>query len=82
MRNSIKRYPWMSREDAEALRALPLEQARKYENFLLAQARSDRRFREQEVSETTLGGEAVLESVLAKRVMRTGHRPERHKPAE
>ncbi|MBA3371515.1 MAG: hypothetical protein H0T96_08730 [Thermoleophilaceae bacterium] len=77
---NIKRFPWMSREDAEILRHLPRDQARAFEGLLQQQARSEHRFRE--VNETDLGGPDVVEAITAPHTIRTGRRVRRHKPAE
>lgn len=54
---TIKRYPWMTAEDAKLLSDLPPDVARQMENLLLRQARSDRNFyaRHQTVSAEDLG---------------------------
>lgn len=47
----VRRYPHLTSQDVEALRLMPEEMAREYENLLKRQYRSERRHREHRASQ-------------------------------
>lgn len=72
----LRQFPWMTDEDFQALLALPEEEGKVFEAFLLVQARAERRFRRHVTIEADLPGDSdgsAVESIAGARAARYSH---------